>query len=257
MKTDSTQPNPAALHPVEAPLLGLSSWLHHMAYKFPEDGPTLVQWAREVSALASPVHQAAEPAPSEPHPNCPNAFVCAGRCSGDRCADAMVPLAASPAPRAVAEPGEWTISAPDGKQFSGATPFKAANLANRHRLTVDQVAAQEFGDMLESMAKANAAENARLIEEHGTLNCPACCGSGHIGDNLARLSAAPAPTPSEDARMLDWLERTSPQFARGLDDKGIRRWYIGKNFDITGGTFREAIRAAMSADGAAAQENGA
>ncbi len=33
------------------PLQGLSSWLHHMAYKFPEDGPTLIAWAKESEAL--------------------------------------------------------------------------------------------------------------------------------------------------------------------------------------------------------------
>ena len=54
---------------------------------------------------AQPAQASGAGVAGEPHPDCPNAFVCAGRCSGDRCADAMAPAAhPTPAPAAVQEP---------------------------------------------------------------------------------------------------------------------------------------------------------
>ena len=86
-------------------------------------------------------------------------------------------------PDALAAPNdEWIVLGPDGSRFTGPTPFKAAILANRHRIKVDPVAAKQFLDTIEGIRKENEAENERLEREHGTLNCPACGGSGHIGD---------------------------------------------------------------------------
>ena len=40
--------------------------------------------------------------------------------------------------------GEWVITGPDGSTFRGATPFRAALMANRHRVQTDPVAAKRF-----------------------------------------------------------------------------------------------------------------
>jgi len=48
--------------------------------------------------------------------------------------------------------------------------------------------------MLERLRAENEAENARLLAEHGTLNCPTCGGSGHIGDVVASLRERLKPT---------------------------------------------------------------
>ena len=89
----------------------------------------------------------------------------------------------SAAPTAQPEPiTGWRVIGPDGSVFEDETPFKAAVLANRHRVKIDPVAAKQFTDAIDEMAREGEAENARLIAEHGSLDCPACGGSGHVGD---------------------------------------------------------------------------
>ena len=87
------------------------------------------------------------------------------------------------APTAQPEPiTGWRVIGPDGSVFEDETPFKAAVLANRHRVKVDPAVAKQFTDAIDEMAREGEAENARLIAEHGSLDCPACGGSGHVGD---------------------------------------------------------------------------
>lgn len=116
-----------------------------------------------------------------------------------RCAD-TAPSAA----QATRPAGEWVITGPDGSTFRGATPFRAALLANRHRVQTDPVAAKQFQDVIEQGRREADEENARLIAEHGTLNCPACGGSGHLGDALAASPGHPAGAE---------VERLTPQQA--------------------------------------------
>lgn len=85
--------------------------------------------------------------------------------------------------------GEWVITGPDGSTFRGATPLRAALHANRHRVQTDPVEAKRFHDAIEQGRREAEEENARLIAEHGTLNCPACGGSGHVGDAAASPAA--------------------------------------------------------------------
>lgn len=72
------------------------------------------------TALPAVIPQVADEG-REPHPNCPNAFMCAGHCSGDRCADAMEPAATPPLMAAVpAQTVPWpTITAYAGGADSG------------------------------------------------------------------------------------------------------------------------------------------
>lgn len=79
-------------------------------------------------------------------------------------------------------PDEWVIVDPDGNVFSGETPFKAAVRTNRHRIAHDPEAAAQFFKAMNECAADAEHENERLIAEHGSLNCPACGGSGHVGD---------------------------------------------------------------------------
>lgn len=80
------------------------------------------------------------------------------------------------------EPTGWTMIGPDGSMFNAEAPLKAASLANRHRCEIDPVAAKQFTDAIADIRRESEEENARLIAEHGSLNCPACGGSGHVGD---------------------------------------------------------------------------
>lgn len=81
-----------------------------------------------------------------------------------------------------AEPSAWTIIGPNGERFTGESPLRAASAAARHRVKTDPVAAKHFHDAIASLQAENDAENERLMALHGTLNCPTCGGSGHIGD---------------------------------------------------------------------------
>lgn len=51
--TPTQSPTLASQATAELPLQGLSSWLHHMARRFPEDGPTLLAWAKEATAITA------------------------------------------------------------------------------------------------------------------------------------------------------------------------------------------------------------
>ena len=77
---------------------------------------------------------------------------------------------------------EWTLIAPDGTLFTGPSPFKTAVKATSHHVKTDPVAAKRFEDAIEEIRKEGEDENDRCMREYGTLDCPACGGSGHIGD---------------------------------------------------------------------------
>ena len=77
---------------------------------------------------------------------------------------------------------QWVMTAPDGTTFAGDTPLRAANQASKYRLEIDPVAAKKFLDAIETIRKEGEEEHDRCMKEYGTLNCPACGGSGHIGD---------------------------------------------------------------------------
>ena len=113
--------------------------------------------------------------------------------------DAVTKALTTPPQQAPAPADKWTVTAPDGSIFSAETPLKAAVLANRYRIGTDPVAAKQFMEGIESIQRENEAENARLLAEHGSLDCPACGGSGHIGDYVELPATppqgAPAPQP--------------------------------------------------------------
>jgi hypothetical protein len=96
----------------------------------------------------------------------------------------------------------WVMLGPDGSRFVGETPLRAAVLANRHRLTVDPGAAKQFVEAIERIHDETVAENEQLLQQHDTLNCPACAGSGHIGDLVATAPAAWRDVMAERRRQI-------------------------------------------------------
>lgn len=78
----------------------------------------------------------------------------------------------------------WLVVGPDGSRFVAQTPFRAASAANKHfgRLHYDPKQAAEFVEMIDKIRRDSERDNDRLITMHGSLNCPTCGGSGHIGD---------------------------------------------------------------------------
>lgn len=119
---------------------------------------------------------------------------------------------------------EWRVIGPDGTCFTGETPFKAATLANRHRVQVDPVAAKQSADAIASFHREAAAENERLEAEYGSLNCPTCGGSGHIGDALARPTAAQAGEAEALAR-ANRIIAANPytEYAHVAQNAGVER----------------------------------
>jgi len=77
---------------------------------------------------------------------------------------------------------EWTVIAPDGTRFTGPTPLKAAFPASKYRLEIDPVAAAKFAEVIEQIREEGEREHDECMEKFGTLDCPHCGGSGHIGD---------------------------------------------------------------------------
>ena len=86
--------------------------------------------------------------------------------------------------QAIAQPAttEWTVIAPDGTRFTGPTPLKAALPASKYRLEIDPVAAVKFMEIIDQEAEKGRQEAEQCMRDYGTLDCPACGGSGHIGD---------------------------------------------------------------------------
>ena len=135
-----------------------------------------------------------------------------------------------------AAPVGWTVTGPDGCTFNADTPFRAAVLANRHRVQVDPVAAQQFADMIEQTRRGSEEANSRLIAEHGTLNCPACGGSGYVGDVVAvnETSSAIQQAVAEALARRD-AEAVSPERLLALiaavpdiGDKSAREFTIAR-----------------------------
>lgn len=100
--------------------------------------------------------------------------------------------------QAIAQPAttEWTVIAPDGTRFTGPTPLKAALPASKYRLEIDPVAAVKFMEIIDQEADRQEAE--QCMRDYGTLDCPACGGSGHIGD-----VKQPAQVPAGSIRLWD------------------------------------------------------
>jgi len=100
---------------------------------------------------------------------------------------------------AIAQPAttEWTVIAPDGTRFTGPTPLKAALPASKYRLEIDPVAAVKFMEIIDQEAEKGRQEAEQCMRDYGTLDCPACGGSGHIGDvkQPAQVPAADRFTP--------------------------------------------------------------
>ena len=105
------------------------------------------------------------------------------------------PSEPSEAISAAAPTSTWTVIAPDGARFEGETPFRAASAANKHlgRSLYDPEKAAEFQALIADVRRESEAENARLRAEHGSLDCPTCGGSGHVGDALARPALSDEP----------------------------------------------------------------
>ena len=85
----------------------------------------------------------------------------------------------------------WIIRAPNGTEFSDTTPFRVALQASKYRLEIDPVAAASFAEAIETIRKEGEEEHDRCMREYGTLDCPACGGSGHIGDVVLEQQRSP------------------------------------------------------------------
>lgn len=80
----------------------------------------------------------------------------------------------------------WLVIGPDGSTFQDKTPHRAANAANAHRTRLliahDPQKAAQFQAAIDDILQRSKEEDARLLKLYGTLNCPTCGGSGHVGD---------------------------------------------------------------------------
>lgn len=78
----------------------------------------------------------------------------------------------------------WIVIGPDGSRFLAESPLRAANEANKHRgrMLFDPEKAKELQGVIHKLRADADAENDRLMAMYGSLNCPICGGSGHIGD---------------------------------------------------------------------------
>jgi hypothetical protein len=131
--------------------------------------------------------------------------------------------------RAALTDGVWTIIGPDGSRFEGPTPLKAALPANKHRIAVDPAAAAAFSQAIEEIRQEGEEERVRMLALHGSLDCPACGGSGHVGDVEASVLFGDihqylkdAPDGNERARALRIRALTlaaAPAPAAGSEDR--------------------------------------
>jgi hypothetical protein len=117
-----------------------------------------------------------------------------------------------------AAPGQWVTISPDGKQFWGDTPLKACSQAQKHRIATDPQAAKTFVEAIEKLKREAEEENAKLEAEHGSLNCPACGGSGHVGDFVDIKERR-----ESDTNFLLWLDIAAAwgDVAFGHDSDGL------------------------------------
>ena len=111
--------------------------------------------------------------------------------------------AAIAAAEAVSEPvvDAWTIIAPDGTRFTGETPLKAALPASKYHRERNPVDAAKFLEIVNKIAEEGAAEREQCLRDYGTLDCPACGGSGHIADFKALQPPPAAPLPLSDEQI--------------------------------------------------------
>ena len=125
-------------------------------------------------------------------------------------------------------PAEWTVIAPDGTRFTGPAPMKAALSASQYQLEIDPEAQKKFLRTIEAIRQEGAAERDECLNKFGTLDCPACHGSGHIADANAKVFAAvifndgcrlivpfdelPDILPFEDYRRVENVIMTATQY---------------------------------------------
>ena len=117
---------------------------------------------------------------------------------------------------------EWTLTAPDGTRFTGPSPGKTALKASHYHAETDPAAAKRLADAIETIRKEGEAEHDRCIREYGTLDCPACGGSGHIGD----VKAVPEYYQwrrKADSWSLDHIYRHEVKAT--TDDSEVRKLY--------------------------------
>lgn len=113
-----------------------------------------------------------------------------------------------------AESVEWTVIAPDGTKFTGPTPLKAALPASKYRLEIDPVAAKKFMEVIEQHRQTGEREHDECMAKYGTLDCPHCGGSGHIGD----VQPPPPATTRHTSRAIQSrLEATQESFREHQD----------------------------------------
>lgn len=169
--------------------------------------------------------------------------------------------------------GQWMVIAPDGTEFTGETPLKAAFPASKYRLEIDPVAAAKFMEVINQIADEGAAEREQCMQDYGTLNCPACGGSGHIADAVATKSVAIKKLGKRLAELLDedqfaecekmllaieQIQETQPSQALELSDyqidelveAAIGRKYWHWSFEQQE-TLRKVYRAAINSKGPA------
>ena len=135
--------------------------------------------------------------------------------------------------------GEWIVIAPDGTEFTGPTPLKAAFPASKYRLEIDPVAAAKFAEIINQIADEGEAERERCMRDYGTLNCPACGGSGHIADAMAAQPVQPgwmpiASAPKDGADVLLFCDRVHiGDYLPGVYEWNAGAWWI-EGGQITG-----------------------
>lgn len=126
------------------------------------------------------------------------------------------PPASASAPRAQEAASDWTIFAPDGTSFTGESPFKAALAANRHHIATDPVASARLATALKEAREESEAEREQCMRDYGTLDCPACGGSGHIAD--AKASAAHEGGEDGERDANDFIA----ELAQGIEERDAR-----------------------------------
>lgn len=119
---------------------------------------------------------------------------------------APLPPTAQPAEPAT---GRWILTAPDGMVFHDESPLKAAIQGSKYNRQTDPVAAARFEKLIADSAAEGAAEADRCMRDYGTLDCPSCGGSGHIGD-----VAAATTQPQQSTRVQPMSDDAAKDAAR-------------------------------------------
>jgi hypothetical protein len=166
----------------------------------------------------------------------------------------LAPLAAPPATPAAQPADGWTITAPDGQQWSGPTPFKAASAARLATISEEEARAS-----LARLQACAAQEAADMQAEHEHLNCPACGGSGHVEDARAGWIAVADRLPEPDAgEVLVWLTGGRCAFDEwhmhredpiGMGGPTLEMGYMWRDYDFEEITHWRPLPAAPALEG--------